>query len=36
MERRNFLGAFTAASVGILLEGSLTELAHAQSTRRGA
>jgi haloacetate dehalogenase len=35
MERRNFLGAFTAASVGILLEGSLTELAHAQSTAQG-
>jgi haloacetate dehalogenase len=31
MERRNFLGAFTAASLGILLEGFLTEFAHAQS-----
>jgi haloacetate dehalogenase len=31
MERRNFLGALTSASLGILLEGSLTEFAHAQS-----
>src|SRR5580658_286181 len=31
MERRNFLGALTAASLGIALDGSLTEFAHAQS-----
>jgi haloacetate dehalogenase len=35
MERRNFLGALPAASLGILLEGSLTEFAHAQSTAEG-
>src|SRR5437879_7503905 len=32
MERRNFLGALTAASLGIALEGSLTEFARAQNT----
>jgi haloacetate dehalogenase len=35
MERRKFLGALTAASLGMLLERSLTELAHAQSTAVG-
>jgi haloacetate dehalogenase len=35
MERRNFLGALTAASLGILLEGPLTEFAQAQSTAQG-
>jgi haloacetate dehalogenase len=35
MERRNFLGTLTAASLGILLESSLTEFAHAQNTARG-
>jgi haloacetate dehalogenase len=35
MERRNFLGALTGASLGILLEGSLTEFAHAQSGAQG-
>jgi alpha/beta hydrolase fold len=34
-ERRNFLGALTAASLGILLEGSLTEFADAPSTAQG-
>ena len=31
MERRNFLGALTAASLGVALEGSFTELARAQN-----
>jgi haloacetate dehalogenase len=35
MERRNFLGALTTASLGVLLEGPLTELAHAQSPAPG-
>jgi pimeloyl-ACP methyl ester carboxylesterase len=32
MERRRFLGALTAASLGTVLEGSLTELARAKNT----
>jgi pimeloyl-ACP methyl ester carboxylesterase len=32
MERRRFLGALTAASLGTVLEGSLTEPAQAQNT----
>src|SRR5690348_11206034 len=37
MERRKFLGGLTAASLGVLLEGSLTELARAQNpTQTGA
>ena len=32
MERRKFLGALTAASLGTVLEGSLTELARAQNS----
>ena len=32
MERRTFLGALTAASLGVLLEGSFTEFAGAQNT----
>src|SRR5580704_12242632 len=35
MERRNFLGALTGASLGLLLEGSLAEVAHAQSAAQG-
>src|ERR1700735_2017707 len=35
MERRNFLGALTTGSLGILLEGSLTEFAHAESRAQG-
>jgi haloacetate dehalogenase len=35
MERRNFLGALTAASLGILLEDSRTEFAHSQGTVPG-
>lgn len=31
MERRNFLGALTAASFGVLLDGSLSEFALARS-----
>jgi pimeloyl-ACP methyl ester carboxylesterase len=31
MERRRFLGAVTAASLGVVLEGSLTEFARAQN-----
>jgi pimeloyl-ACP methyl ester carboxylesterase len=31
MERRNFLGALTAASLGVALKGSFTELARAQN-----
>jgi haloacetate dehalogenase len=37
MERRNFLGAFAAASLGVLFESSLTRLAQAQdNVRAGA
>src|SRR5580698_240207 len=32
MERRSFLGALTAASLGLTLKGSFTELAQAQNT----
>src|SRR5207302_1760839 len=32
MERRSFLGALTAASLGVALKGSLTEFARAQNT----
>ena len=32
MERRSFLGALTAASLGVALEGSLTKFARAQNT----
>lgn len=32
MERRSFLGALTAASLGVALESSLTEFARAQNT----
>ena len=32
MKRRNFLGALTAASLGVALDGSLTEFAQAQNT----
>jgi haloacetate dehalogenase len=35
MERRNFLGALTGASLSIALDGSLTEFAHAQTTAQG-
>ena len=34
MERRSFLGALTAASLGVALEGSFTEFARAQNTAR--
>jgi haloacetate dehalogenase len=35
MKRRHFIGGLTAASLGVLLEGSLTECPHAQSTAQG-
>jgi haloacetate dehalogenase len=35
MERRNFRGALTTGSLGILLEGPLTEFAHTQSSAQG-
>jgi pimeloyl-ACP methyl ester carboxylesterase len=35
MERREFLGALTAASIGIALDGCLTGLALAQNTAQG-
>jgi len=34
MERRNFLGALTAASIGVLFESSLTPLARAENDAR--
>ena len=36
MERRRFLGALTAASLSVALDGSLTRLARAQNTARAA
>jgi pimeloyl-ACP methyl ester carboxylesterase len=36
MERRRFLGAFTAASLGVVLEGSLAKFARAQNTSQAA
>jgi pimeloyl-ACP methyl ester carboxylesterase len=36
MQRRRFLGAFTAASLGIALDGSLGKFARAQSTASAA
>src|SRR5271163_2524290 len=36
MERRKFLGALTTASLGLVLEGSLRELAQAQNAAQGA
>ena len=36
MQRRRFLGAFTAASLGIALDGSLSKFAQAQSTAPAA
>src|ERR1700677_2351178 len=36
MERRRFLGALTAASLGVALDGSLTRFARAQNTARAA
>ena len=36
MERRRFLGALTAASLGVALDGSLTKLARAQNTAQAA
>jgi hypothetical protein len=35
MERRNFLGALTGASLGILLEGSLTQVRTCSKRRTG-
>jgi pimeloyl-ACP methyl ester carboxylesterase len=35
MERRSFLGALTAASLGVALEGSVTKFAQAQDTAQG-
>jgi hypothetical protein len=32
MELRNFLGALTAASLGVVLKSSFTEFARAQNT----
>ena len=34
VERRNFLGALTAASIGVLLESSLAQLARAQNSKQ--
>jgi haloacetate dehalogenase len=34
MERRNFLGALTAASIGVLFESPLTQVARAENTAR--
>ena len=36
MERRRFLGALTAASLGVALDGSLTQFARAQNTAQAA
>src|SRR6202044_3389734 len=36
MERRRFLGALTAASLGVALKGSLTRFARAQNTAQAA
>ena len=36
MERRRFLGALTVASLGVVVEGSLTKVARAQNTARAA
>jgi pimeloyl-ACP methyl ester carboxylesterase len=36
MERRSFLGALTAASLGFLFKGSFAELARAENTTHGA
>ena len=36
MERRRFLGALTAASLGVALDGALTRFARAQGTGRAA
>lgn len=36
MERRSFLGALTAASLGVALEGSFTDFAQAQNTSQAA
>jgi pimeloyl-ACP methyl ester carboxylesterase len=36
MERRRFLGALTAASLGVTLDGSLTKLARAQDAEQAA
>jgi pimeloyl-ACP methyl ester carboxylesterase len=36
MERRKFLGALTGTSLGVLLKGSLSEFAQAQSTTQAA
>ena len=36
MERRRFLGALTAASLGVALDGSLVKLARAQNTAQAA
>jgi pimeloyl-ACP methyl ester carboxylesterase len=36
MERRNFLGSLTGTSLGLLLKGSFSGFAQAQSTARGA
>src|SRR5271155_4461270 len=35
MERRNFLGSLTTASLGVALEGSFAKFAHAQSAAQG-
>jgi hypothetical protein len=34
MQRRKFLGALTGTSLGVLINGPLSELAQAQSTRQ--
>jgi hypothetical protein len=36
MERRRFLGALTAASLGVALDGSLTQFARAQNAAQAA
>jgi len=36
MDRRRFLGALTAGSVGVALDGSFAQLSRAQSTAKAA
>ena len=36
MERRSFLGALTAASLGVALKSSFTKFARAQNTAQAA
>ena len=36
MKRRSFLGALTAASLGVVVDGSVTKFARAQNTAQAA